>query len=38
MNDKQRRKFLSKLTLQEEKEFKIDYLKYRAKKIVGKSD
>ena len=38
MTDKKRRKFLSKLTLEEEKQFKIEYLKYRAKKIVNKTE
>ncbi len=38
MSDKQRRKFLSKLSLEDEKKFKIDYLKYRATKIVNKNE
>lgn len=38
MSEREKRKFLGKMSLEEEKEFKIEYLKYRALKIVRKED
>ena len=38
MNDKARNKFLRKMDKEEQKKFKIDYLKYRAMKIMKNQD
>ena len=36
MNDKKRRKFLSRMSVEEEKKFKMDYLKFRATKVLNR--
>jgi hypothetical protein len=38
MDDKERRKFLRKMGEKEQEEFKIEYLKYRALKVLNKEN
>ena len=38
MNNKERRKFLRKMSVEEQTKFRLDFLKYRAKKVLNKDN